>query len=138
MNKTDRIFSLTCPYSNMSQGQQRRLLFVCSAGMLRSPTAAAIAVKQQANARSCGSTVSLALIPISANLIAWADKVVFMQNENYLETRIKFAGEDDILQVLNKKKLVWNIPDHYNYMEDGLVYILETKIGELINEYTSS
>ena len=131
---TDRIFRLSCPYSNMSQGTQKRLLFVCSAGMLRSPTAATIAVKQAANARSCGSTVSLALIPISANLIAWADTVVFMQNENYLEARVKFAGQDDILQVLNQKKLVWNIPDHYNYMDDGLVYILETKVKELINE----
>jgi predicted protein tyrosine phosphatase len=114
----------------MSQGMAKRLLFVCSVGMLRSPTAAAIAVQQGANARSCGSS-SLALIPLSANLIRWADWIVFMNGENYRESKKVFEFTD-FFDDFEDKAVIWNVPDHYNYMDDGLVYILETQIAEIV------
>lgn len=42
---TDKIFQLTTPYDNPYQGKTPRWLFVCSAGLLRSPTGAAVAIK---------------------------------------------------------------------------------------------
>lgn len=128
--KTFDIFQLTAPYNNHSQGSFKRLLFVCSVGMLRSPTSAAIAIKLGANARSCGSC-NLALIPLSSNLVHWADWIVFMNRENYLESVIRFDSTE-ICELIKDKAVIWNIPDNYNYMEDGLVYILETQIKELL------
>ena len=84
--KNDAIFKTTAPYSNHYQGSDPRWLFVCSAGLLRSPTGAALAIRKGINARSCGSEVDLALIPISANLVMWAQKIVFVNKENYQES----------------------------------------------------
>jgi len=41
--KNAEIFKTTAPYNNYSQGSAPRWLFVCSAGLLRSPTGAALA-----------------------------------------------------------------------------------------------
>ena len=76
--KNAEIFQTTTPYNNHSQGSAPRWLFVCSAGLLRSPTGAALAIRKGLNARSCGSAIDYALIPVSANLIMWAEKIVFI------------------------------------------------------------
>ena len=130
MTKTQDILRCNTPYGNISQGVQKRIVFVCSVGMLRSPTAAAIGSKMGLNTRSCGSS-TLALIPLSANLIRWADWIVFMNNENYREAKKTFQ-ETEFQDDLEDKSVVWNVPDVYNYMDDGLVYILETRIKELV------
>lgn len=129
MTKTKSIFKLTAPYTNESQGPATRVLFVCSVGMLRSPTAAVIGAKLGLNTRSCGSS-NLALIPLSVNLIMWADWIVFMNRENYNEARDTFQSEiaDNYLF---DKAVVWDIPDHYNYMDERLVFCLESAVKEL-------
>lgn len=106
--KTDQIFELTCPYSNPYQGNASRILFVCSVGMLRSPTAAAEAIKQGYNARACGSCQELALIPITVNLIMWTDKIVFMNEENKFEALQTFFGDIDSTKKLNAG-VVWEL-----------------------------
>jgi len=128
--KTQDILRCNTPYGNISQGIQRKIVFVCSVGMLRSPTAAAIGSKLGLNTRSCGSS-TLALIPLSANLIRWADRIVFMNNENFRQAKKTFK-ETEFKEDLEENSLVWNVPDIYNYMDDGLVYILETQIKELV------
>jgi len=105
-------------------------VFVCSVGMLRSATAATIGSQLGLNTRTCGSS-KLALIPLSANLIRWADTIVFMNGENYRESKKTFQ-ETEFQDDLEEKSLVWNVPDVYNYMDDGLVYVLETRIKELL------
>ena len=69
MTKTESIFKLTAPYDNEYQGDSKRIVCVCSVGILRSPTLANILIKQGYNVRACGSCIELALIPLSANLI---------------------------------------------------------------------
>lgn len=128
--KTQDIFRCNTPYGNISQGVQKKIVFVCSVGMLRSPTAATIGSKMELNTRSCGSS-NLALIPLSANLIRWADWIVFMKKENYFEAQLMFV-ETEFLDDLEDKSVIWDIPDIYNYMDDGLVYVLETRIKGLV------
>lgn len=117
--KTQEIFELSCPYSNSAQGMFTRVLFVCSAGMLRSATAATIANELGMNARACGSA-PYALIPISANLIHWAEAIYFVNRENYLETKIKFAGQQECLELIEDKYSVWNIEDCFEYNDPPL------------------
>jgi hypothetical protein len=45
MNKTNEI-KLSCPYNNPYQGEYFKALFVCSAGLLRSATAANLFAKK--------------------------------------------------------------------------------------------
>jgi len=127
--KTQDILRCNTPYGNISQGVQKKIVFVCSVGMLRSPTAQTIGSKMGLNTRSCGSS-TLALIPLSANLIRWADWIVFMKYENYKQSKKTFQ-ETEFQDDLEDKSLVWNVPDVYNYMDDELVQMLETQIKEL-------
>lgn len=126
--KTEDIFKLTAPYSNRYQGSFRKLLFVCSAGMLRSPTAAAIAVGLGHNARSCGSYVEQALIPVSLNLIFWADWIFFLNAINHEETLETFREFPGARTELKAKSVVWNIQDNYEYMEE----VLQKEIRDLL------
>lgn len=121
--KTELIFELNCPYNNSYQGKDFRYLFVCSAGLLRSPTAANVAVGLGYNARSCGSDYHYALIPINVNLVHWADKIFFMNSGNYEESLANFFGDSETCNLLKNKAVIWNIEDEYEYND---AYLVET------------
>lgn len=127
-SKTELIFELTNPYNNPYQGYDARLLFVCSVGLLRSPTAANVAIKLGYNARSCGSNHDFSLIPISVNLIYWADVIFFLNQENYKETLNIFFGDSDTIIELNSKAVVWDIPDNYEYNHPELIELITKKL----------
>lgn len=130
MTKTEEIFKTNgCPFNNHSQGQNLRVVFVCSAGMLRSPTAARVASDYGINARSAGSHFHYALIPLSANLIKWADFIVFMNSSNSLEV-VQKLQDGELLEELKDKSIIWNIEDTYNYMEESLVWKIEREIEQ--------
>lgn len=108
---------------NKYQGERLRVLCVCSAGLLRSPTIAVILADEFGwNTRSCGVSTEFALIPISEVLVEWAQYIVFADNEHFDATenyREKLKGKDfNILE----------IPDEYEYMDDGLVDLIKEKI----------
>lgn len=126
--KNNLIFNTNAPYNNEWQGKKPRWLFVCSAGLLRSPTGAALAVKRGINARSCGSNFSYALIPCSANLINWAQKIVFVNRENEEELKNNFLGHTDLLAQIQSKKVVLYIPDYFEYMDPDLVELFEQEL----------
>ncbi len=129
MTKTNQIFNLTAPYANPYQGSRKRILFVCSVGLLRSPTAAAVGIQRGYNTRSCGSDTSCALIPLSANLIEWAEVIVFVNSENYLESLKEFENtgyEEDI----KAKKVVMNIPDNYEAFDLVLMRLIDAWFDE--------
>ena len=126
--KNAEIFKTTAPYNNYSQGSAPRWLFVCSAGLLRSPTGAALAIRKGLNARSCGSAIDYALIPISANLIMWADKIIFVNEENYHECLDLFKDHQMLHNILTVRSLVLDIPDIYNFNESDLIIEFERQI----------
>jgi predicted protein tyrosine phosphatase len=120
INKTDQIFQLSAPYNNPYQGKASRILFVCSAGLLRSPTGAAVGVKRGYNTRSCGSDASYALIPLSVNLIEWANHIVFVNQKNY-EQAIKDFKKVRYDEIIKSKSIVLDIPDKYDAFHPSLV-----------------
>lgn len=128
--KNAAIFETSAPYANQYQGQAPRWLFVCSAGLLRSPTGAALATQRGINARSCGSNFNYALIPCSANLISWAEKIVFVNGENLWQLEDNFLGHKDLLDQIERKQIVLNIPDNFEYMDPELVQLFETELFE--------
>lgn len=102
-----------------AQTDQLRLVFVCSAGMLRSATGAKAFAAKGHNTRSCG-THAYALIPLSANLINWADAIYFAANENWHKAIGTFAEHPDLVAMLQEKSQVFGIPDIYDYDDPEL------------------
>jgi predicted protein tyrosine phosphatase len=119
--KTAALLELTAPYDNPFQGKAPRILFVCSVGLLRSPTAAAYFSERGYNTRACGSMVGCALIPISANLVEWAHQICFMTHENKQETLALFHEDTVTQEVIRGKSVVLNITDDYEYNQPELI-----------------
>lgn len=103
---------------NPYQGDDKKVLFVCSMGILRSATAARLYANKY-NTRSAG-THEEALIPITVMLIEWANQIVFVNSENLQMARIKYYDFPRILNKLNDA-VVLNIPDNYPHMHPQLV-----------------
>lgn len=130
MTKTAQIFNLTAPYKNRYQGDSKRVLFVCTVGMLRSPTAAAVAYKEFGwNTRSCGVD-EVALIPLSVNLIEWAEHIVFMDSDSYKEALKTFALVDYDEDIIQKGRCL-NIDDDYNYHDEWLCKLILMRLENL-------
>ena len=122
MHDMNRLATAVNPY----QGPFKKVLFVCSAGILRSPTAAHLfsSPPWNMNTRACGAEPSFALIPISEALVHWADEIVCMTQAH------RTAIDEFIMRHPEKKAHVWNIPDDYAYRDERLVEILEDKGNE--------
>lgn len=134
--KNDTIFRTSAPYSNPYQGDRPRWLFVCSAGLLRSPTGAALAIQRGINARSCGSNFNYALIPCSANLINWAEKIIFVNGENLWQLEDNFLGHKELLEQIEQKQIVLNIPDNFEYMEPELQKMFQEELFDVYGPVT--
>jgi predicted protein tyrosine phosphatase len=110
-----------------------RILAVCSAGLLRSPTVAHVLSQEpyNFNTRACGLSQDFALIPIDAALITWADVIIVMDS-------LQQKMVDDLItdwsigDAFNIPVLNWNIPDNYDYRDPKLVKIIEEKADDLV------
>ncbi len=123
--KTQEIFQLSAPYDNPFQGKDKRVLFICSAGLLRSATAANVFASKGYNTRSAGSA-GYALVPLSANLLAWAQLVVFVHPYNQVEALETFKDTDWEQDI--RDAIVLNIDDKYEYKATKLIEQLEYQL----------
>lgn len=130
MTFTEQIYELTAPYDNVYQGKAHRMLFVCSAGILRSPTGAVVGTKMGFNTRSCGSNYRYALIPISVNLVHWAQTIYFVNSDNYEESLNNFFGDVETCNMIKRKGLILDIEDEFEYMQPELVSKFESVLAK--------
>lgn len=116
----NRLANTTNPY----QGTRKKVLAVCSAGLLRSPTIAWVLSNPpfDFNTRSCGVTVEYALIPLDDALITWADEIIVV--ERYMKDIILENFSDKIVHVLET-------PDMYECRSEELINIVTPKLREL-------
>ena len=104
-----------------------RVLFICTMNIDRSPTAEALVVGCQGyEARSAG-TDPHARVPISGELIDWADVIAVMEDAHASAVRARFAAE-----LAGRRLVVLQIPDIYQRGEPALVVILTERIDELL------
>lgn len=97
---------------NPHQSKGKKVLCVCSAGLLRSPTLADVLHKELGyNTRAVGTAKNFALIPITEALIYWADEIVFVDEDckDYLDidTREELKNVEAEITTLD-------IPDVYD------------------------
>lgn len=128
------IFTETAPYDNPYQGLAEKHLWACSAGLLRSPTGASISIKRGFNARACGTSLAYALIPMSANLIAWADKIIFVNPENFEEALSAFSStrSSRLTDQIKTKAIILDIPDRYPAFSEKLEALIEEAFDKVI------
>jgi predicted protein tyrosine phosphatase len=102
---------------NPFQNDHKKVLCVCSAGLLRSPTAAVVLSQPpyNFNTRAVGCVTEYALIPIDEVLVEWADEIVCMEQSHV--DRI----QRDILHSGSKTFVVLGIPDRFPYRDPELV-----------------
>lgn len=98
---------------NRFQGRTKKVLCVCSAGMLRSPTLANVLHRQYGfNTRAVGSCSEYALIPIRQALIWWADEIVFVNQENFDDLD---AEEKQEIEDVGVPVTVLNVVDDFDW-----------------------
>ena len=106
--------------SNRYQTKTKRILAVCSASLLRSPTIANVLHREYGfNTRACGHNLEYALIPISEALVYWADEVVFADTESY-----NAVVAMNNITLKSKTCSILNIPDEYDWNDPELRLII--------------
>ena len=114
----NQIHNVANPY----QGSTKKVLSVCSAGLLRSATLQNFLIKEYGyNVRNCGTEESYALIPISEALVKWADEIVFVNLNNYYVVKSQLS----LLNISNEKIFVLDIPDNYGFNDPALLSIIK-------------
>lgn len=113
---------------NSFQGDNKKVLCICTAGLLRSPTAAWVLSNEpyNFNTRSCGINTSVALIPVTIDLIEWANEIVCMNEDIYQLLRIYYPDK-----IFGKVVHNLNIPDQYAYRDPELIELIRSRYGEV-------
>jgi predicted protein tyrosine phosphatase len=117
------------------QGNTPKALFLCSTGLLRSPTAASVFTQPPYgwNTRSAGVSVEYALIPVTLPLLFWADKVILMEREHkdalsrIFSTRVEKLEKEKGGDFFN----ILDIPDDFAYIDKELVTLLRARVDAL-------
>jgi predicted protein tyrosine phosphatase len=101
----------------------KHVLFICSQNKLRSPTAEQIFSDYPGVETASAGISNDAEIPLTPELIEWADLIFVMEKIHREKLSAKFKP------YLGKAHIIClNIPDKYNYMDPTLVKILRKKI----------
>jgi predicted protein tyrosine phosphatase len=116
--------------SNKHQGKYKKVLAVCSAGLLRSPTIAWVLSQKpyEYNCRASGTESDYALIKLDDVLLEWADEVVCADSLHYItvKDRLKELG-------IEKPILNMELPDVYQYRHPKLVKLIEKKYNAFLS-----
>jgi predicted protein tyrosine phosphatase len=102
---------------NTHQGDYKRVLCVCSAGALRSPTTAEVLREEYGyNTRAAGVYREWCVIPVTEDLIFWCDEIVCMEQEHADAIRhMDFWSEGDA------PIIVLGIPDCHSFRSPDLI-----------------
>lgn len=114
---------------NKYQTEAKRVLVVCSAGLLRSPTGANVLHQSFGyNTRAAGSSEEYALIPVSEALIEWAEEIVFVNSGNFNEC---LFFNERLDWVIRDKAIVLSIEDDYEWGDNELKDMFLTQYNQL-------
>lgn len=101
----------------------RHVLFICTQNRLRSPTAEQVFADWPGIETASAGLGHEAEVPVSPELLAWADLVFVMEKVHRARLTAKFARH------LNGKRVVClDIPDNYDFMDPALIQRLQEKV----------
>lgn len=106
---------------NPFQGEYKKALCLCSAGLLRSPTLAFVLGNMGYNTRAAG-VHDYALVQVNEVLIEWADEIYCVEPAITDVLLHNFKVPED------KKVITLTIPDCYPYRDKELIKIIEEQL----------
>ena len=114
---------------NEYQGKTKKVLCLCSAGLLRSPSLALMLSQEpyNYNTRAAGVSDEYALIPVDDVLIHWADTIICVEPHIEYLLRSKF-------NVDNKDVMSLDIPDMYGYRDPKLMKIIKEQYDDACSD----
>lgn len=120
MNNLNRRHNSKNPF----QGNTKKVLCVCSAGLLRSPTAAVVLSQRpyNYNTRAAGLNEYFALVIVDEVLLDWADEIVCMTKEQKIELNNMLKQ----FKLGNKPIKCLNIQDSYGYRDKKLIKLIKS------------
>ena len=116
---------------NPHQGKMKKVLCLCSAGLLRSPSIAWVLSNPpyNFNTRAAGVSKEYALIPLDVYLLEWADEIVCADKDHlsYVHEMLK----DINISEQNKPVHCFNIPDCHRTRDPKLIKIIEAEVAKV-------
>jgi predicted protein tyrosine phosphatase len=103
----------------------KNVLFVCSQNKLRSPTAEQVFARWPNLETASAGTNNDAENPLSAEQIEWADIIFVMEKAHRSKVQAKYRAA-----LKGKRLICLHIPDDYDFMDPGLVRLLEAKVPQ--------
>ena len=102
----------------------KRVLFVCTQNRLRSPTAEQVFANRAGFEVALAGTDPSAGVPVSPELLEWADVIFVMERAHRNKLMKKFRAH-----LKSQRIICLDIPDEFEYMDPALVRLLEAKVG---------
>ncbi|TJV07387.1 MAG: protein tyrosine phosphatase [Mesorhizobium sp.] len=105
----------------------KNVLFVCSQNRLRSPTAEQVFSKRQDIEVASAGTNHDADMPLTHELVAWADIIFVMEKVHRTKLQKKFKAS------LTKARVIClDIPDNYEFMDLELIELLKARVSRYL------
>lgn len=113
---------------NRYQGDFVRILCVCSAGLLRSPTMARVLTRDfdNVNPRAVGHSVDFALIPLDQVHLEWADLILCADSSTTDAVALQMSNFN-----IDKNFVNMNIPDEFEFANPKLEQIIRDKLAKI-------
>lgn len=100
------------------------VLFICSKNRLRSPTAEQLFADWPGIETASAGVSNDADVPVSQELLAWAELIFVMEPIHRKKLTARFASE-----LKGKRIVCLHVPDDYEYMAPALIKLLEGRVG---------
>jgi predicted protein tyrosine phosphatase len=104
-----------------------KVLFICGANKLRSPTAEHVFSVREGIEVSSAGLRNDATNPVTPELLEWAETIFVMEQSHRRKLSDRFQRH-----LGGKRIICLEIPDEYDYMEPRLVEILEKKVSPFL------
>ena len=105
----------------------KNVLFVCSQNRLRSPTAEQTFTSYPGINVASAGTNNDAENPLTVELIQWADLIFVMERSHRNKIQKRFWAA-----LKNARIICLDIPDEYEFMDEGLVELLKAKVTRFL------
>jgi predicted protein tyrosine phosphatase len=106
-----------------------RVLFICGANKLRSPTAEHVFSDREGIEVSSAGLRNDATNPLTPELLQWAEIIFVMEPSHRRKLSDRFQR-----YLGGKRVICLDIPDEYDYMEPSLIELLEKKVAPFVRK----